>query len=443
MRIDELRSTLEGHADTAGSGDALDRVGSVRARVATVRRRRRTAVSAVAVVALAVGTVGVVPMLRDRPPGPAQAPEQLAGLTVPRTETATGFTYRYVRGVESEPGDEALRLGLARTDEPYLVMWASSDRDPDLRLRDRAHDINERSLTPGFERFTYLPGDVAHELVLRGVDAPGDARLAMAVFERVEEPPPGVSNGETTYRERVAEQPLLGAAIGEPGDSRIAFDFTAPEGGVSIFPICYGGEARRHLVLVEIDGRPAGGVGCGRAPYYDPPTGGSSFRNALRRAVPGETVRVTAHLADLPTERRVQDPATVIGVGVYAESPQTRVVAGWRIPPVLEEGGHEYVVDTVRESEPGQREVTLRLRPSDVPRMVTAMVTGKGSGSFTTMLLRDGKPSHERSMTTGEPSSMQSGYILQPGESPVLTYRVTQGRLDQVQVGMVLSTLVH
>ena len=63
-----------------------------------------TAAAAVAAIALAV-----VPSLSQQDPGPARAPHELAGHDVPDTETAIGYTFEYVRGVERPAARGPLR----------------------------------------------------------------------------------------------------------------------------------------------------------------------------------------------------------------------------------------------------------------------------------------------------------------------------------------------
>ncbi|QNN54301.1 hypothetical protein [Nocardioides mesophilus] len=444
MRIEELRSTLEGRAEEIGSGDVLDRVGSVHGRVETVRRRRRTAVVATAVVALAAGAAGIVPVLDHRPPAPADAPDRLAGLGVPRTETAAGFTYRYVRGLESAPGADSLKAEVGRSDRPTLVMWASSDPDPDLTLRDRPAGAQvERSLTPGFERFSYLDPGVEHRLVLTGSGASGDARLAMAVYEMVEQPPPGVSNGQVTFRRQVLDQQLLGAAIEKPGVRELSFDIRVPEHGMSFVPACYGGATRWQMMYIRVDGKRAGGVSCDSEPSYDPVGQGSRFETPIRGLRPGSTVTVTARLEDQRNEKPVGSSDAVIGLGVYAESARVRDLAGWRVPVASESAGHEYVAELTRVSGPGEREVTVRLDAVDYPRLVTLASTGTGSGRTVTSLLVDGREEAGQTMSVGDPTSLQTGYVVQPGTAPTLTYGIRGKQLGDVQLGLMVSRQVH
>ena len=134
MRTDELRSVLQEHSDQVMDTGAHQRLQSVRGRVRQARRRRTTGMVGVAVAAAAAMVAVVVPGVIDRDSAPADAPGRLAGHTVPRTEVAAGYTYDYVRGVEGD-ADRPLRLRLPASDEPRLVMWASSaEGDASLRL---------------------------------------------------------------------------------------------------------------------------------------------------------------------------------------------------------------------------------------------------------------------------------------------------------------------
>ena len=84
MRLEELRSTLNEHAD--GLEDAPQaRIAPVRRRVAAARRRRAAAVAGVGVVAVVAAALTVVPRLVDREVAPADrvAPARLAGRAGP------------------------------------------------------------------------------------------------------------------------------------------------------------------------------------------------------------------------------------------------------------------------------------------------------------------------------------------------------------------------
>ncbi len=86
MRIDDLREVLNDRADGLDGAPAPDRVGAVRGRVRTARRRRTAAGAALAVAAVGLSAVGWGVLTPDAAPDPAPAtpdsivyPDEYAG----------------------------------------------------------------------------------------------------------------------------------------------------------------------------------------------------------------------------------------------------------------------------------------------------------------------------------------------------------------------------
>ena len=136
----------------------------------------------------------------------------------------------------------------------------------------------------------------------------------------------------------------------------------------------------------------------------------------------------------------------MVGLGVYALSGRTAEVAGWDVPVAQEHGGHEFVREAVYEAAPGSREVTVGLEAVDIPRLVTAAVTGSPAGSAaarTDVVLRvDGEDQIGLS-SDGDPSFVSSEYVVQPGTAPTLAFRVARDDVDSLRLGIMLSNMVR
>jgi hypothetical protein len=158
---------------------------------------------------------------------------------------------------------------------------------------------------------------------------------------------------------------------------------------------------------------------------------------------PGETVTVRVRLVesmDHPTP--VTDPHVVLGLGAYADRTPTVAVAGTREPATVEEGGHLYRAVEWAGSDPGAERYTMSTHGSGVPLLVHVVRHGLAPRS-TVVVSEDGRRAgtyRERpsgSEHQGEP------VVIQPGESPRIAVRVTEGRTPRTQVGFVVYQQVR
>ncbi len=441
--MNELRTLLQERAEVTDTIGPAARVGAVHDRVRAVRRRRRVAVTAAAVVAVVAAGVSVVPALVRSTPAPAdrQKPAQLAGRTVPRTETAAGFTYDYAHGVQTTPGAKKLELTVRAADTPKLVMWATSSTDPApvVRLTSTVGPEHFRSAAGGFQRYMLVaPKGTAH-LTLTQRQAPTDNRLALAVYTLDHTPPPGISNGVATFRRTILDDHLVAGLIGSPGQTDLHTTVPARSGRVRISDLCYGAPSGDY-VHVAFGGGQILGSSCGRLPDYDPGVGGGSFSAAQNPLPAHGPVHVHVWLTGKNGGAPSATSNAVIGFGLYRVDGATFRVAGQRLPVLQESSGHEYVERRVAQSEPGQRRLVVPVAPSEVPRLVTVVLAGRtGRGGVTLKVNGRSEDSFEND---GNGASWGSGYVVQPGQAPRLAVTVT-GRVGDTRVGLVLSDQVR
>ncbi len=311
---------------------------------------------------------------------------------------------------------------------------------PTLRLRDNLGSRAEHGFTGAFARYSLLAGDATHDLRLTDQDPSADSQLAMAIYQLVDAPPPGVTNGTVTFRDRVLDRRLLGAAIGDPGQRLVSFELTVPRGPVSFHTGCYGDG--RAVMDVRVEGESVAGLGCAKQSFYDGYLGSeSSGRGLLADAPPGSTVTVTLQARDADDEPLTDASGLVLALGVYSQPERTVEVGGWTLPTSQEWQGHEFVEESTVRGRPGQSEVTTRLSASDRTRIVTTAVTGKSQGRTRSFLTVDGRRGDSRNVSAGDPTSTGCCLVVQPGETPRLTF-VVRGQLDSVVAGLLISRSV-
>lgn len=449
MRTDELRSVLHEHSDQVVDTGAHQRLQSVRGRVRQARRRRTTGMVGVAVAAAAAMVAVVVPGVIDRDSAPSDAPGRLAGHTVPRTEVAAGYTYDYVRGVEGD-ADRPLRLRLPASDEPRLVMWASSaEGDASLRLSIQGLGRDLVRQAGGFDSYELLSPHSAHRLVLRQDEAAAGDRVALAVFALSDERPAGVTKGGVTYREQILDDRLLDAVIGDPGEAVVRMKVTVPEGELRVSEMCQGSDVALgtgYLVAVSAAGREVWSSSCDSRPTHDQGADGASLTTELRRRGfgPGDSVELEARLVHTDDEKTpVEGTDAVLGLGAYEESGETFLAAGWDLPERLEHEGHEWRRSFVGESEPGQGLRNVTVTASDEPLLLVTATNGLADGAGVWLVV-DGEERGSRRYDAGPGAgSWGADSVLEPDRGHEITFRVRRGLTDQTELAVVLYELVR
>lgn len=337
--LDVLRSTLDQHAADVGDHDLGGRVGSVHRRVRVARRRRRTAVAGGAAVAV-VAALGVG-QLASPSPDPEPAGPRLAGVPAPASMDALGYTYELDRQAE---GDGRATLDLAPSDTPRLVSWATAGEDDRVSVQHgeevTAYDV------PDFSDFVWVDGGERTSISVEGA-----GRLGLAVYELTDAEPPGVSGSGVTYRELVAGDALLAAAIGEPGEAELRVSTPDAPSEVRYRYFCANGP---RGAVVHVDGGDGGvPVGsCDEGVPFDPGSRSSSVTIADE---PGRRV-ARLWVTDGEDGALLDSDEVVLGVGVYDSAARTPV-GGFGVAPFIEHDGHLWRHTTTRLSEPGDRRV--------------------------------------------------------------------------------------
>lgn len=450
MRTDELRSVLHDHGDGAHGIDAPARIAAVHQRVTAVKRRRAAVAGGGVVAAVAAVALAVVPGLASQDLGPAGAPHELAGFDVPDTEVATGYTYEYVKGVEAAASDGPLKLTLPPSDEPRLVMWASSgDEDSTVRLGlpDSEDIVRPAGDFDSYHHVFSQSGD--YRISLRQTAPDADDRIAVAVFELSDERPEGVTKHGVTFRAQQLDDRLLGATIGDPGQAEVSSELTVPEGELRVTELCFGvegGVRSDYMAWFSVNGKQIWGSSCAEQAPVDAGTDGVTIDDNLRRMgiEPGDTVELRATLVheDRSGGKPVEGTDAVLGIAAYEVGGTTVEAAGWDLPKRLEFAGHEWVFSTVGESAPGERVNTAAFGPTDRPVALVTAQNGLAHGAR--VLTRvDGVDGDFSGFYTGADSgSWGADSVLEPGRHQV-TREVRRGLTGNTRLAIAFYELVH
>ena len=450
MRTDELRNVLHDHGDGAHGIDAPARIAAVHQRVTAVKRRRAAVAGGGLVAAVAAVALAVVPGLASQDLGPAGAPHELAGFDVPDTEVATGYTYEYVKGVEAAASDGPLKLTLPPSDEPRLVMWASSgDEDSTVRLGlpDSEDIVRPAGDFDSYHHVFSQSGD--YRISLRQTAPDADDRIAVAVFELSDERPEGVTKHGVTFRAQQLDDRLLGATIGDPGQAEVSSELTVPEGELRVTELCFGvegGVRSDYMAWFSVNGKQIWGSSCAEQAPVDAGTDGVTIDDNLRRMgiEPGDTVELRATLVheDRSGGKPVEGTDAVLGIAAYEVGGTTVEAAGWDLPKRLEFAGHEWVFSTVGESAPGERVNTAAFGPTDRPVALVTAQNGLAHGArvLTTV---DGVDGDFSGFYTGADSgSWGADSVLEPGRHQV-TREVRRGLTGNTRLAIAFYELVH
>ena len=341
--LEDLRATLHAHADSLGDEVGPARSASVHERVRVVRRRRRAAVAgAMAAVVAVVGGVAMLPGAKK--PGPA-ANRELAGHLAPATLDSLGYRYAFTTGVEDQG---TVTLDLPASDRPRLVTWAASGGS--LQLSSRDLDLDGDQVMGGtapaaaadFSDFLLVhPGERGR---LRAGSTGGE--VALAVYDLVA-PAPGFTKDGLTFRQELPDGRLLGAAIGDRGQSEVSLSFTLPDDVIGLDFFCAGSERPGPDLspwgVVLVNGETTGDASTCAGPEgaYDIGNGGRYVTQGLkigdRVYSAGDTVTLSVRLvADERSLEPITDPAARLGVAVYRRS-------GTGLAETMERDGHTYV----------------------------------------------------------------------------------------------------
>jgi hypothetical protein len=219
-----------------------------------------------------------------------------------------------------------------RTEELRSVLHDHGDEVHDVAASTRIGAVHERVRTVRRRRAAMAGGGVvaavaaiALAVVPGGPPAPGPAETV---------PGPTLSNGYTkdgiTFPDEANGRGLLGARVGDPGESGLVFVAPAPGAvpDLQISPICYGPAAGDHAVSVSINGTFMFGMTCETDRPVDPAGEGYSATAEIGDAfaglglTPGEPMTVRVWLRDRSTDNTlVEHRDMVVGAGVYGSPP--------------------------------------------------------------------------------------------------------------------------
>ena len=339
----DLRSTLDEHAETVGDTETIARLSAVHHRVAAVRRRRRAvgAAGLAAVVAVVTGAALSTRPDRDaQPVGPVVLGQRAPGLM-----TSLGYTYRATG--ESEVFDGSGRLTVAATSAPRLVSWTTSDPDATVRIRLGSGDTwtSDRS---EFHDFFSVPAGQAGNLRVSA----SHGSVGIATYDLTDAAPDGYTHDGITYRATVAGRGLLGAVVGDAGQTEASTTVVLPRGLASLSPICTGAPRGSGCTSTWRVTSRRSAPATTRAPSTRP--GRVATAGATRS--PGRSVvarvYVTRGARSTTPVPEGQYPDLRIGLGVYGTDDRT-VVAGEDVARKVESGGHTWSLTATRSAQQG------------------------------------------------------------------------------------------
>lgn len=410
--LQDLRDTLDTHAadvhDDVASGA---RTAAVVTRARAVRRRRAASVAGAAALALAAV---LVPTLLPGDEDPRPADRELSGREAPETLTSYGYTYEFVRGVEST-GDGPARLRLDDVTAPQLVTWASEADEVVVDVN--VGGYGGPSAATDFDDFMIVPESA--RVTLRA----GGAPAALAVYELdVDEVPPGITRDGLTFREQVGSERLVDALVGDVGDPEITLEVEVPQSErLRVAQFCEGVTVEDDLwVSVSVDGDGAlSSSGCDDDPF-DPAVGNATWLEARHLPEPGTTVSIRMWIARGP-DGGGDDPVVVddarLAVAAYDVGRPAAVVAGWKMAPLHEFDGHLWSFVTTQEAPRGSGRATYT-NTAEGPRLVVGSLSGAGRR---TVAFREPRSGGVDRAGTGNGSGLEG--LLRPGERATLSVR--------------------
>lgn len=328
--IDDLRRTLETHADDVRDVDASARGAGVRHRVRAARRRRVAGVATAGVVAVAA-VFALVPADPGRDGGPDVAGPTVFGVDLPEELESLGFTYDYADHVR---GDRRVDLDLAGSDAPRLVSWGTSTGDDRVVVTVGAGSTAQTYDGPDFADWTYVaPGDA-----LQVSARVGTGEVSLAVYTLGEGRPAGVTAQGVTFRATRAGAPLLGAAIGEPGQAEVVVEATGRASDLFYSYYCVGGPANATLHIASAGGE----VTFGRCDDTVVPVDPAALGGVGLPAGPREDLTTRLFVTAGPRGPRVESDDLRIGLGLYAQPDDRDLGAGIGLPERVEHDGHAW-----------------------------------------------------------------------------------------------------
>jgi hypothetical protein len=282
-----------------------------------------------------------------------------------------------------------------RTDELRTLLHDRGDEVQDLGAHARVGAVHERVRTARRRRAAGAAGGlvaavaaVALAVVPGSGGRPAPAPADVPAPKTVE----GYTKDGVTYPREVRGERLLGASIGDPGQSEVSFEATAP-GPVStiqISPVCYGRAAEDHAVSVSINGTFLYGMSCDADRPANPAAEGTSSDGEIAEALgglhlqPGEPMKVRVWLGPrtMNAEDVASHPEMVVGAGIYEDTRPESKVGGVNVPELMEFDSRTWEMASTYEADPGSRRIVVEpeIDRGD-PALMVAAVSGLESGA--------------------------------------------------------------
>ena len=337
--LDDLRRTLDQHAEDVADPTTVARTAAVHHRVAAARRQRRAAgAGALALVVLAGLAAVLVPRVAS---DSLPAAPVVLGERAPTTETSLGYTYRTDGSAES--GTRRAAVVVKVSDQPQLYSW-TADQATGVTVHVPGDEVWD-SVQLHFRDFVVVPPGASGRLT---VAAP-EGKVGIARYTLTDVAAPGYTRNGVTYRDSVAGRSLLGAAVAAPGSTEATTRVVTPGGQVEFAPLCTG-VPRGYDVLVTINGRPGVSGGCADPTAFDP-AGSGGYTQAIGATGHAVDVRVLLTKGLKSTTPAIGDfPHLKLGIGVYDVNPGERF-GGIRVEDAVEHDGHLWTVSTAKTSQ--------------------------------------------------------------------------------------------
>lgn len=250
-----------------------------------------------------------------------------------------------------------------------------------------------------------------------------------------------------TFRDEVLGERMIGAVIGNPGESQVKIMLKPGVEGLRFSPTCYG-VGPDHSVTYSLNSQTLGSVSCQRTKDADPGANGITFD-----ATPEEMLEdlgldpdrrasfvlrlVRSDDSDGPT---VHDPDAVIGGGVYEDTRPRRRVAGVEVPEALEHAGRVWELASTYESDPGNRRIRIwsdeEAGAPDDQLTVLAVSGLRGRAAYDILVDGEVVDGGELALGQGSPT-WRIAQVVERGTVYELEARVTRGRTDRTRLALV------
>lgn len=255
-----------------------------------------------------------------------------------------------------------------RTDELRTVLHEHGeevhDRGPTARL-DAVHGRVARARR---RRAAAVGGGlVAAVLAVALVVVPG-MRETQAPVAGDDRPSVGYSKAGVSFPQQVRGRELLGANVGDPGQSLVYLIADAPDSpaDLRISPVCYGPNADEYAVSVSVEDVLVYGTTCSEERPADPVSAGTSSGREPVDALRGlglstsgtMEVRVWLRPRDMQDSEPVTDPGMVVGAGVYAHPSSADVEV--ENPDKISYDDRSWQLTAVQQVGPGERLLAVR-----------------------------------------------------------------------------------